>query len=314
MTVNHAHFEVLCALAASGQLTNTELTELREHSERCSACSSRLVEMTQLSAQLFCAHALNQPGIRMPENMLGRFIARANCEGVPLSPHAASAGASGPGLTAALLLALLLASATLHFRLPTKSGDEMGRGDVASASRSLSDEGGAWQGAPGNAAPDEARASRTPSRQKATHNGRGTSLPVARNIGQGRLSGIDSTGPGQSQFDLAVYSRNLTMFSRPFLVTTKYDRIIAWSSARYGAPKLDFAQPPEFAKDDPPRLFAEYEDRTFAPWSPQNHFAPAPPDAQTLRRDFDPDAYGTLLSPDLKGRPPAFQFTRESSQ
>lgn len=59
MTMNHAHFEMLCALAASRQLTSAELAEFHEHSERCSSCRDRLAEMTQLGAWLFCAHAVS---------------------------------------------------------------------------------------------------------------------------------------------------------------------------------------------------------------------------------------------------------------
>lgn len=305
MTEDHANFEVLCALAASGQLTSTELAELHEHCERCLACRRRLAEMAQLSAQLFCALAQKQPEIRMPENMLERFITRANSEGVALSPRAASVVISGPGLTFALVLALLLVAATLHLGLIAKSPGEAGPADVARVSRSVGEKGSSSLTAPGNAASKETRASRTHSEQNAGRNRRVGSLPVSRVAGAGRQIQVDSASAEHNQFDMATYVRNFMTSPRPFPAAVELDQIFQWPPPRYRVPKLDIAEPSDFAKDDPPRLFAEYERRTVAP---------APPDAQNLRRDFDPDAFGALLSSDLKGRPPAFQFTRESSQ
>lgn len=310
MTVNHTHFEVLCALAASGQVTSMELAELHEHSKYCSSCSNRLIEMTQLSAQLFSAHALNQPGIRIPKDMLERFITRANSEGVPLNSRATSVALNGPTLTAVFLMVLLLVSATLHFGSLTESTGETGKGDVASVARSLSDGGGVSLGASKDVAPNGARASRTLSRKKASRNGHKTPLSVSQAIGHGRSFRLGSVDPDQTPFDLTVYSRNVTIFPPPFLLIGTPDQIIQWSPTRFGMPKLHFAGPLEFVKNDPPRLLAECEHRPFAPWSPQGNLVPGPGDVQVLRREFDPDAYSTLLNPDFKRNLPAFQFAR----
>jgi hypothetical protein len=309
MTVNHSHFEVLCALAASGQLTSSELAELHEHAEVCPSCSDRLVEMTQVSAELFCVRILNQPRIRMPNGMVERFIARANSEGVPLNPRAASVGFSGPAVTAAFLLALLLISAILHFASLRRSNDETTRGNAASDSAPINEERQASSAAPRNVTPDETQTSRIPRRQNASGFGPGTLLSVSRSSAHGRLSRVDSAGLEQSQFDLTVYSRSLAMFHRPFFVTAKLGQDIQWAPARFGKPRFPFAQHSEFAKDDPPRLLAEYEHRAFAPWGAQDSLAFGPADVQVLRRDFDPNAYRTVLNPDFKRNLPAFQFT-----
>jgi hypothetical protein len=85
MTEDHGYFQVLCALAASGQLTQTEAAELREHASDCEACSSRSTELNVLGAQLLIAHTWKDHGARLPQGMKERFVTRALREGVPLS-------------------------------------------------------------------------------------------------------------------------------------------------------------------------------------------------------------------------------------
>lgn len=88
MTEDHGYFEVLCALAASGQLTRSEAAELHEHTRHCEACRSRITEWNVLGAQLWVAHAWKDPSARLPRGMKQRFVTRAIREGVPLRPHA----------------------------------------------------------------------------------------------------------------------------------------------------------------------------------------------------------------------------------
>ncbi len=88
MTEDHGYFEVLCALAASGQLTRSEAAELREHARQCESCRSRITEWNVLGAQLWAAHAWKDPGARLPRGMKQRFVTRAIREGVPLRPRA----------------------------------------------------------------------------------------------------------------------------------------------------------------------------------------------------------------------------------
>ena len=84
MKDNHIHFETLCALAASDQLTERELAELRDHCDLCALCNAQLAGMRQVSERLFLMYALAEPGQRTPAGMRERFIARANREGIQL--------------------------------------------------------------------------------------------------------------------------------------------------------------------------------------------------------------------------------------
>jgi len=111
MTTNHTYFEVMCSLAASGQLTKTEQVELREHSEHCVLCRNRLVEMRQSGFQLFLARAFKTPSKRLPKGMQERFAARAISEGIPLSSRSAGTGFNALGMVTVLLLVLLLVAA-----------------------------------------------------------------------------------------------------------------------------------------------------------------------------------------------------------
>ena len=107
MTANHIHFEVLCALATSGQLTQTELAELREHAGTCGSCGRRIAELTELGAHMLLAHAMSYPVGRPPKGMSDRFIARAISEGVPLSARPLTIHARVLGCVAAIILGVL---------------------------------------------------------------------------------------------------------------------------------------------------------------------------------------------------------------
>jgi hypothetical protein len=299
MTVNHTHFEVLCALAASGQLTSVELAELHEHSDGCSFCSDRLVEMTQVSAELFCAHAANQTGGRMPKDMLARFVARANNEGIPLNPRAESAGLSGHALAAAFVFALLLMSGTYHFSSSARNTDETMRRDTAIMSASARGKEETSPGPPTKTAPGNARQSITASRQRSRGNGRGIPLLATRT--------------NRRQVDLSARSQTFANLRLPFLVTAKLERDAPFAPARYGKPRFSFVEPSKSAEDDAPRLLAGYEPR-FALSASRENLAFEPADVQLLRRDFGPDAYRTLLSPDFKQNVPPLQFSEGSRQ
>ena len=113
MTVNHNHFELLCALAASDELTEPELVELNEHSLECVSCRNRIQEMTGINACLVLSHAFNHRNGRLPEGMQERFIARAIKEGVPLNSPS-TAGLGNLGLASALFIVLLVTAAAIR--------------------------------------------------------------------------------------------------------------------------------------------------------------------------------------------------------
>jgi hypothetical protein len=109
----HERYEILCALAVSSQLTESELHELRVHMAQCSDCRSRLQDMAQVSAQALLP--LNVMTGQLPEGMAERFMQRAWSEGVPLKRISAYSFEKWKtcyygGLAAAILLAVLTAA------------------------------------------------------------------------------------------------------------------------------------------------------------------------------------------------------------
>jgi hypothetical protein len=91
----HEQYEELCALAASGQASPDELTDLRSHLEDCPACRSAAYDFTQVSAQGLSQLAAKRLRCQIPSGMTQRFVARARSEGIqitrentPLAPAA----------------------------------------------------------------------------------------------------------------------------------------------------------------------------------------------------------------------------------
>jgi hypothetical protein len=134
MNTSHRYFEVLCALAASGQLTQAEHAELRDHSCQCGLCRDRLAEMHQLRLHLFLAQARNTGSKKSPTAMRERFAARAVSEGIPLSPRSTGVGLSALGCVAVVLLALFLVAQTLKNVSSTQSVAETYHGESSPAS------------------------------------------------------------------------------------------------------------------------------------------------------------------------------------
>ena len=109
MTLRHRYFEVKCALAASGQLSDLEFCELSAHLRRCDQCRYRLMEMALVSSQISLARRPLAPRPTAQKGMLERFTQRAIGEGIPLrQPRRASSGHHLVGATAFALLSVLL--------------------------------------------------------------------------------------------------------------------------------------------------------------------------------------------------------------
>jgi hypothetical protein len=117
MTSGHHFFEVLCALAISGELDERALAEFGIHARECDVCRQRLMELAFVGSQLSQAREFKSKRIRAPKGMLERFITRAADEGVPLqlrrralAPHLAFG---------ALAMAILaVAPAALRWKAP----------------------------------------------------------------------------------------------------------------------------------------------------------------------------------------------------
>jgi len=81
----HEQYEELCALAASGQASPDELTDLRSHLESCPNCRSAAYDFTQVSAQALSQLAAERLHCEIPSGMTQRFVARARSEGIEMS-------------------------------------------------------------------------------------------------------------------------------------------------------------------------------------------------------------------------------------
>lgn len=121
MLNTHEHYEELCALAASGQASADELTELRSHTEDCPTCRKIASDFMEISALGLAPLAEKGSRSQIPSGMSGRFLARARSEGIGLSrkesPEKRTPG--GHVLVAALIAAVaaaLLISAFLSLR------------------------------------------------------------------------------------------------------------------------------------------------------------------------------------------------------
>jgi hypothetical protein len=87
----HKQFEIMCALAAVGQLHPSDLAELRRHVKDCADCRRRLSEFAQVSAQALIEFGeKRRDNHRLPAGMTARFVARAGAEGIPLHKSAHS--------------------------------------------------------------------------------------------------------------------------------------------------------------------------------------------------------------------------------
>jgi hypothetical protein len=136
MTSNQNYFEFLCALAASDELTGSELLELREHSLECAPCRNRIREMTRTNACLLLSHAFNQRNGRLPEGMRERFIARAIKEGVPVTSPSA-VGLGNLGVASALFIILLVTAAAIRTGPFSRPVVDAGHFDAAQYTKSV---------------------------------------------------------------------------------------------------------------------------------------------------------------------------------
>jgi hypothetical protein len=114
MSARHDEFEVLCALAVSGDLTKMEHAALHEHLRDCLSCQNYLIEMRRLAIPLLLAQQLRTPGKQLRKDLQERFAERAIRSGIPLSPRPAGVDFNSLGMATVVLVVLLLVTATLQ--------------------------------------------------------------------------------------------------------------------------------------------------------------------------------------------------------
>jgi hypothetical protein len=300
MTTNHAYFEVMCALAASGQLTKTEQVELREHSEHCVLCRNRLLEMRQSGFQLFLARAFKTPSKRLPKGMQERFAARAISEGIPLTSRSAGSGFHALGMVTVLLLVLLLVAAALQDGPFTRPAVEMDVADTSHVSGFLEKE--RIPSIPNHTVPEEVRASRVLDRQSQF-----PSSPVSRTTGPRRLSPPDPAARQGRQFTFTLYSRNPTVRDAPFSTTISLPEVVPLLASPDRAPKLTFNVASEIVRRNAPHFLAESEHGALGPSDFRSNIAFAPPGTRSFQGSLDLDAYGKPWQVDFKAHVAAFQ-------
>lgn len=123
----HKKFEILCALAVIGQVSDADLRELTQHIEGCVDCQNRISDFAQISAQALPLAGERYVKPRSPKKMTARFVERARAEGirlrdseqiVPSYLSLVSLGWSGRLAAALLLIAIIVGgiSRVVHSR------------------------------------------------------------------------------------------------------------------------------------------------------------------------------------------------------
>jgi hypothetical protein len=79
---DHEQYEVLCALAATGQLQPPDQASFDEHFLDCPACRDRLHDLTSVSVRLQFEAAKHPTAASMPAGSVERFRARVTQEGL----------------------------------------------------------------------------------------------------------------------------------------------------------------------------------------------------------------------------------------
>ena len=80
----HKTFEILCALAVVGQVSDADLRELKQHIVGCVDCQHRISDFAQISAQALPLWGDKYSKLRSPKAMNTRFVERARAEGISL--------------------------------------------------------------------------------------------------------------------------------------------------------------------------------------------------------------------------------------
>ena len=112
----HLEYEMLCAFAALGELSDAELSDLTAHVEACSSCRQRLAEMEAASYTYFVRHAAKATGAGILPGMQQRFEERAASMGIPVREE----GAALPGnrlISLALSVVLLSVAAQVGWKV-----------------------------------------------------------------------------------------------------------------------------------------------------------------------------------------------------
>jgi hypothetical protein len=107
--IDHEPFEVLCALAATGQLAAAEKANFDNHCIRCPACRRQLQDLISIGLQLQLDAAIHAISAPMAAGSLESFRARAMREGIALRSAPARPSPSYALATAAAVFVIVAA-------------------------------------------------------------------------------------------------------------------------------------------------------------------------------------------------------------
>jgi hypothetical protein len=266
MSTSHDDFEVLCALAASGDLTKTEHAALREHLKNCIACQSRLVEMRRLAIPLLLTQRRKTPGKQLRKGMQERFAERAIREGIPLRPRSQGIGSNALGTVTVVLVVLLLVTATLQHRPARRSVVDTGVAESAQVSAPLQN-------------PNSIASIPVPARVRRIRRDRRSSSAVSP-VARPELPPIEPAALSGHQFTFTLASRNLGM-----------PEVVPSLTFAHRAPGLSLDTTTEVFRHNAPQLLAESEHGAFAP----THFR-----SNLSSQSLDLDTYRNTLKANFK--------------
>lgn len=110
MIHDHKFYEMQSALAAIGQLTDTELADLEHHATSCASCHECIADMAEMSRELFLMQARRMKSRGTPAGMQERFIERAASTGI--SVNRSTSTPFDPRFVHVAVIAVVLAVAT----------------------------------------------------------------------------------------------------------------------------------------------------------------------------------------------------------
>jgi hypothetical protein len=288
MTCNHNYFELLCALAASDELTGPKLVELREHSLECVACRDRIEEMTKTHACLLLSHAFNHPKGRLPEGMRERFIARAIKEGVPLTSPS-TAGLGNLGVASALFIILLVTAAAIRTGPFSRPVLDAGHFDAAQYTKSVRAT---------NPTPPDFTMNLLP-RSRDRSRARSRSVQVQWRLDPSRALQVHPETSQNHYFAAALSTPQYLLAAIP----PEVGRVSSWP---YMPSRFRLTVPPIVVRDSELRLLADSEHGTANPMIIPSEFTFATPAAPGFHLALDMNPYKT--HPNFEFRDAAFKF------
>jgi hypothetical protein len=277
MSTSHDDFEVLCALAASGDLTKTEHAALREHLRNCISCQSCLIEMRRLAIPLLFAQQLKTPGRQLRKGLQERFAERAIREGIPLRPRSQGVGVNALGMVTVVLVVLLLVTATLQHSPARRPVVDTGVAESARVAAPLDN-------------PNSIASLPVPARVRRIRRDRRSSSAVFP-VAKPELPAIELAALSGHQFTFTLSSRSVGMRAYPSSTTIRLPEVVPSLTFAHRAPGLSLDTTSEVFRHNAPHLLAESEHGASAPI----HFR-----SNLASQSLDLDTYGNTWKANFK--------------